>query len=185
MYHNSGILIDDIYIFFQMQDNDRCVIDLFLIQLTSPELSISIYFRINLPSVLLGAFEQKFRALINDNAIVDRVSQRSSWCKCISSPSIGDRSLQQEPTKYKQLWTIFATRYDFLYHAVRGVSCTCNKQCRSCTQWNRNVKNRSNKKQQSASVEPCLEILLLKASMPPSTTAKYVTIKSRSLNDSH
>jgi len=38
-----------------------------------------------------------------------------------SCRSIGDRSLQQEPTKYNygQLWTVSTTRYDFPYHAVR------------------------------------------------------------------
>lgn len=36
-----------------------------------------------------------------------------------SCPSIGDRSRQQEPTKYEQLRTVSATRYDFPYHAAR------------------------------------------------------------------
>lgn len=53
-------------------------------------------------------------------------------------------SLQQDPTKYGQLRSVSATRYDFPYHAVRrDVSRTYNKQCRSCTQWRRNAKNRS------------------------------------------
>lgn len=61
-----------------------------------------------------------------------------------SCRSIGDRSLQQEPTKYERLRAVSATRYDFPYHeARRGISRTYNKQCWSCTQWRRNAKNRS------------------------------------------
>lgn len=36
-----------------------------------------------------------------------------------SCRSIGDRSLQQEPTKYERLRAVSATRYDFPYHEAR------------------------------------------------------------------
>ena len=57
--------------------------------------------------------------LSSDNG--DRGSRFTAWLtmQINSCRSIGDRSLQQEPTKYGQLRTVSATRYDFPYHAAR------------------------------------------------------------------